>query len=39
MAPALNRIDHIHVYVKSWHEAETCHREILGLERVEALRL
>ena len=37
MTPKLNGIDHIHVYVKNWDEAEDWYGNVLGLKRVEAL--
>ena len=35
MVPALNNIDHVHVYVKSWSEAEPWYEKVLGFKRVE----
>ena len=37
MTPQLHGIDHIHVYVASWAEAERWYSTVLGLRRVEAL--
>jgi catechol 2,3-dioxygenase len=37
MALKLNGVDHVHVPVGSWSEAEDWYREILGMQRVEAL--
>ena len=37
MTPQLTGIDHIHVYVSSWSAAEHWYRNVLGLNRVEAL--
>lgn len=37
MAPQLTGIDHIHVYVNSWNEAEAWYADVLGFRRVEAL--
>ena len=37
MTPKLNGIDHVHVYVSSWDEAEDWYGDVLGLKRVEAL--
>ena len=37
MTPALNGIDHIHVYVKSWKEAEAWYEKVLGFRRTEKL--
>jgi catechol 2,3-dioxygenase len=35
MVPALNNIDHVHVYVKSWSVAEPWYEKVLGFTRVE----
>ena len=35
MVPALNNIDHVHVYVKSWSEAEPWYEKVLGFKREE----
>lgn len=37
MTPKLNGIDHIHVYVARWDEAEAWYETVLGFKRVEAL--
>ena len=37
MAPKLRGIDHIHIYVTAWDEAEDWYRSVLGFERVDAL--
>ncbi len=37
MIPKLNGIDHVHVYVTSWTEAEYWYKTVLGFERVEKL--
>ncbi len=37
MPPKLNGIDHIHVYVANWDEAEGWYGTVLGFKRVEAL--
>ena len=37
MAPKLNGIDHVHVYVSKWDEAEAWYADTLGFRRVEAL--
>ena len=37
MAPKLKGIDHVHVYVSSWGEAEDWYRDVLGFQRAEAL--
>ncbi|MDX1498690.1 MAG: VOC family protein [Woeseiaceae bacterium] len=37
MAPNLKNVDHLHVDVGSWREAETWYRSVLGFARVEAL--
>lgn len=37
MTPTLNGIDHIHVYVPNWAEAEDWYQSVLGLKRVDAL--
>jgi catechol 2,3-dioxygenase len=36
MLPKLNGIDHVHVYVKSWSEAEPWYRDVLGFTRLKA---
>ena len=38
MTPKLNGIDHIHVYVANWDEAEDWYGDVLGFKRVEALK-
>lgn len=35
MTPTLNGIDHIHVYVSSWADAESWYSRVLGFRRVE----
>ncbi len=35
MAPELSGIDHVHVYVASWGEAEEWYQKVLGFTRVE----
>jgi len=35
MAPELNGIDHVHVYVANWDEAEEWYQKALGFTRVE----
>ena len=37
MTPKLRGIDHVHVYVTSWSEAEEWYQTVLGFKRVEAL--
>ena len=37
MAPKLSGIDHVHVYVGNWAEAEAWYEKVLGFKRVEAL--
>ena len=37
MIPRLKSIDHIHVYVASWSEAEEWYLTVLGFKRVDAL--
>lgn len=37
MTPKLNGIDHVHVYVTSWDDAEQWYSDVLGFSRVEAL--
>jgi catechol 2,3-dioxygenase len=37
MIPTLNGIDHIHIYVANWDEAERWYGDVMGLKRVEAL--
>lgn len=37
MTPKLEGIDHVHVYVRSWDQAEKWYSNILGFRRVEAL--
>jgi catechol-2,3-dioxygenase len=37
MTPNLSGIDHIHVYVTTWDEAEEWYRSVLGFERIDAL--
>ena len=35
MRPQINAIDHIHVYVKSWEQAEPWYEKTLGFTRAE----
>jgi catechol-2,3-dioxygenase len=35
MTPTLNGIDHVHVYVTNWGEAEKWYESVLGFKRVE----
>ncbi len=35
MTPTLNGIDHVHVYVANWGEAEKWYESVLGFKRVE----
>ena len=37
MAPKLNGIDHVHIYVANWDEAEEWYQTVLGFKRVDAL--
>ena len=37
MTPKLNGIDHVHIYVAKWGEAEDWYETVLGFKRVEAL--
>ncbi len=37
MTPKLNGIDHVHVYVANWNDAEEWYQTILGFKRVDAL--
>ena len=37
MTPKLNGIDHVHIYVADWGEAEDWYETVLGFKRVEAL--
>jgi len=37
MTPTLKGIDHIHVYVASWGEAEEWYGSVLGFERIDSL--
>ncbi len=37
MTPKLNGIDHIHVYVAKWEDAEDWYGDVLEFRRVEAL--
>lgn len=39
MTPRLNGIDHVHVYVRSWAEAEAWYRDVLGFEPLEEFRV
>lgn len=36
MPPRLSGVDHLHVYVKSWQEAEPWYQSVLGCKRIEA---
>jgi catechol 2,3-dioxygenase len=36
MPPNLSGIDHVHVYVRSWQEAEPWYQSVLGFKRLEA---
>jgi catechol 2,3-dioxygenase-like lactoylglutathione lyase family enzyme len=35
MIPRLNGIDHVHVYVRNWQDAEAWYGRVLGFRRVE----
>lgn len=35
MIPTINSIDHVHVYVANWGDAEEWYGKILGFQRVE----
>ena len=35
MTPKLNGIDHVHVYIANWADAESWYQEILSFKRVE----
>ena len=35
MTPKLSGIDHVHVYVANWHDAEDWYQRVLGFTRVE----
>lgn len=37
MTPKLNGIDHVHVDVGSWSEAEKWYKTVLGFKRIDAL--
>jgi len=37
MIPKLKNIDHVHIYVASWNEAEKWYAKVLGFKRVESL--
>jgi len=37
MTPRLIGIDHVHIYVGNWGEAEKWYQVVLGFTRVEAL--
>ena len=37
MTPKLNGIDHVHIYVANWGEAEKWYQTVLGFRRVDAL--
>lgn len=39
MKPKLTGIDHVHVYVDSWEEAEPWYRDVLGFSRVDELAI
>jgi catechol 2,3-dioxygenase len=36
MTPKLDGIDHVHVYVASWGDAEEWYKSVLGFKRVDA---
>ena len=35
MVPVLKNIDHVHVYVRSWSEAEEWYQRVLGFSRMQ----
>ena len=35
MIPKMDGIDHVHVYVANWNDAEQWYQEVLGFKRVE----
>ena len=37
MTPKLNGIDHVHIYIANWSDAEDWYGNVLGFKRVEAL--
>ncbi len=37
MTPKLNGIDHVHIYVANWGDAEDWYKTVLGFNRVDAL--
>ena len=37
MTPRLNGIDHVHIYVANWGEAEKWYQTVFGFRRVDAL--
>ena len=37
MTPKLNGIDHVHIYVDSWDEAEEWYQTVMGFKRIDAL--
>ncbi len=37
MMPRLNGIDHVHIYVANWGEAEKWYQTVFGFTRVDAL--
>jgi catechol-2,3-dioxygenase len=37
MTPKLNGIDHVHIYVANWGEAEEWYQTVLGFKRIDAL--
>ena len=37
MTPKLNGIDHVHIYVANWGDAEQWYQRVLGFKRVDAL--
>jgi len=37
MTPKLNGVDHLHIYIDNWGEAEKWYQTVLGFRRVEAL--
>ncbi len=37
MTPKLNGIDHVHIYISNWSDAEDWYETVLGFKRVDAL--
>jgi catechol-2,3-dioxygenase len=37
MTPKLNGIDHVHIYIANWSDAEDWYETVLGFKRVDAL--